>query len=64
VTIDVMSVDQALMTTRAVRRRLDLERPVDLDILFECIDIAEQAPCGGNQSSRRWIIIRDQERND
>jgi nitroreductase len=64
VTIDVMSVDQALMTTRAVRRRLDLERPVDLDILFECIDIAEQAPCGGNQSSRRWIIIRDQERKD
>ena len=59
--IDVTSVDHALMTTRAVRRRLDLERTVDQEILLECIDIAEQAPSGGNQGSRRWIIVQDQE---
>lgn len=59
--IDVESVDHALTTTRAVRLRLDLERPVDNDLLMECIDIAEQAPSGGNQGSRRWIVVRDPE---
>lgn len=58
--IDTASVDAALTTTRAVRKRLDLERPVDTDLLMECIDIAEQAPSGGNQGSRRWIIVTDQ----
>ncbi|MEM9515182.1 MAG: nitroreductase family protein [Actinomycetota bacterium] len=58
--IDVGAVDNALTTTRAVRLRLDLERPVSDDLIFECIDIAEQAPSGGNQGSRRWVIVRDQ----
>ncbi|MFT7646949.1 MAG: nitroreductase [Candidatus Poriferisodalaceae bacterium] len=62
--IDVTSVDTALATTRVVRRRLDLERPVDQQILMDCIDIAEQAPTGGNQGSRRWIIVRDQRTKD
>lgn len=62
--IDVASVDHALTTTRAVRRRLDLERPVDNQILLDCIDIAEQAPSGGNQGSRRWVIVRDQRVKD
>jgi nitroreductase len=57
--IDVASVDHALTTTRAVRLRLDLERDVDNQIIFDCIDIAEQAPSGGNQGSRRWIVVRD-----
>lgn len=55
--IDTASVDAALTTTRAVRKRLDLERPVDLDLIMECIDIAEQAPSGGNQGSRRWVVV-------
>jgi nitroreductase len=59
-TIDVTSVDEALTTTRAVRLRLDLERPVDHEIILDCIDVAEQAPSGGNQGSRRWIVVRDQ----
>ena len=58
-TIDIRAVDEALTTTRAVRLRLDLERPVDDDIILDCIDVAEQAPSGGNQGSRRWIIVRD-----
>ena len=57
--IDVTSVDHALSTTRAVRRRLDLERNVDDQIILDCIDVAEQAPTGGNLSSRRWMVIRD-----
>ncbi|MGI9621462.1 MAG: nitroreductase family protein, partial [Acidimicrobiales bacterium] len=60
-TIDVNSVDEALTTTRAVRLRLDLERDVDNDIIYDCIDIAEQAPSGGNQGSRRWVIVREPE---
>jgi nitroreductase len=56
---DLSSVDGVLTTTRAVRRRLDLERPVDLQLVYDCIDIAEQAPTGGNQGSRRWIVVRD-----
>ena len=58
-TIDTAAVDAALTTTRSVRLRLDLEREVDNQILLDCIDIAEQAPTGGNQGSRRWLIVRD-----
>jgi len=57
--IDVAAVDKALTTTRAVRRRLDLTKPVDNQIIYDCIDIAEQAPSGGNQGSRRWVVVRD-----
>jgi nitroreductase len=57
--IDVGAVDHALTTTRAVRRRLDLERTVDNQIILDCIDVAEQAPTGGNLSSRRWLVIRE-----
>ena len=55
------AVDEVLATTRAVRLRLDLEREVDDEIILDCIDLAEQAPTGGNQGSRRWIIVRDPE---
>ncbi len=57
--IDTASVDAALSTTRAVRFRLDLEREVDQQIILDCIDVAEQAPTGGNQGSRRWLVVRD-----
>lgn len=57
--IDPRHVDEVLATTRAVRRRLDLDRPVDNQLLLDCIDLAEQAPTGGNLGSRRWIIVRD-----
>ena len=59
-TFDVAQIDEVLATTRAVRRRLDLERPVDNQLLLDCVDLAEQAPTGGNLGSRRWIIVRDQ----
>jgi nitroreductase len=59
VAFDIAQVDEVLTTTRAVRRRLDLERPVDNQLLLDCIDVAEQAPTGANLSSRRWVIVRD-----
>src|SRR5205823_6143054 len=61
---DVAQIDEVLATTRAVRRRLDLERPVDNQLLLDCIDLAEQAPTGGNLGSRRWIIVREQRVKD
>lgn len=61
---DVAQIDEVLTTTRAVRRRLDLDRPVDTQVLLDCIDLAEQAPTGGNLSSRRWIIVREQHFKD
>ena len=57
-------VDHALMTTRGVRARLDLERDVADQTIIDCIDVAEQAPTGGNNGSRRWMIIRDQQTKD
>lgn len=57
----VEAVDAVLTTTRAVRLRLDLDRPVDDQIILDCIDIAEQAPTGANLGSRRWIVVRDPE---
>src|SRR5215213_5903198 len=62
--IDPRHGDEVLTTTRAVRRRLDLERPVDNQLLLDCIDLAEQAPTGGNLGSRRWLIVRDQSVKD
>ena len=55
----ISETDRLLSTTRSVRRRLDLEREVPEELLLDCIDLAEQAPTGGNQTSRRWLIIRD-----
>jgi nitroreductase len=57
--IDTPAVDAALTTTRAVRRRLDLDREVSEQVLVDCIDVAEQAPTGGNLGSRRWLVVRD-----
>ena len=56
---DSAAVDHVLRTTRSVRTRLDLDRPVSDESLFECIDLAEQALTGGNISSRRWMVVRD-----
>ena len=58
---DIEQTDNLLSTTRAVRRRLDLERDVPDDLIMRCIELAEQAPSGGDISSRRWIVIRDPE---
>ena len=61
---DLDQVDRLLTTTRAVRKRLDLKRDVSDELIFECIDLAEQAPTGGNDASRRWMVIRDQDTKD
>lgn len=56
---DLEQVDALLSTTRAVRKRLDLDRDVPNDVLLECLDLAVQAPTGSNRQGWRWMVIRD-----
>lgn len=49
--------DELLSTTRSVRKRLDLSTPVDLEVIRECIDVATQAPTGGNNQGWHWVIV-------
>jgi len=58
---DLEQTDALLNTTRAVRKRLDFERHVPDELILRCIELAEQAPSGGDISSRRWLVVRDQE---
>jgi nitroreductase len=50
---------ELLTTTRAVRRRLDLERPVSRDVLRRCVEIALQAPSGSNRWTLQFVIVTD-----
>jgi nitroreductase len=54
-----MTPDELLTTTRAVRRRLDLDRPVPLSLVEECLTIALQAPNGGNRQRWHWVVVTD-----
>ncbi|GLZ29815.1 oxidoreductase [Lentzea sp. NBRC 105346] len=56
-----MTPDELLTTTRTVRKRLDLDRPVDLEVVQDCLRIALQAPNGGNRQRWRWIVVADAE---
>jgi len=56
-----LTVDEVLSTTRAVRRRLDVTRPVPRAVLEECLELALQAPNGANRNEWRWIIVDDPE---
>jgi len=54
--------DELLTTTRAVRRRLDMSRPVPDDLVRECIEIAMQSPSGSNHMSMEFVVVRDSEK--
>jgi nitroreductase len=54
-----LSPDELLTTTRAVRKRLNLEKPVPITLVHECIEIALQAPTGGNTQSWQFMIVTD-----
>ena len=58
---DLSQTDKLLTTTRAVRKRLDLTRPVPRQLLRECIEVATQAPAGGNVQRWRWVVVDDPE---
>ncbi|NBU37424.1 MAG: nitroreductase, partial [Actinobacteria bacterium] len=54
-----LSADEVLKTTRSVRKRLDFDRPVEREIVEECLEIALQAPTGSNSQGWHWIIVED-----
>jgi len=51
--------DQLLTSTRSVRKRLDLERPVPLEVVREALEVALQAPSGSNTQGWHWIVLTD-----
>jgi nitroreductase len=59
IVLDIRSVDELLTTTRAVRKRLDLTRPVGRDVILECIRVAMQAPTASNAQDWRWLVVTD-----
>jgi nitroreductase len=61
VPIDVDNADLLLSTTRSVRKRLDFERPVEREVLLECLQVAVQAPTASNRQTWRWMVVTDPE---
>jgi nitroreductase len=54
-----LTPDELLSTTRAVRRRLDFDKPVEDAVLDECFALAQQAPSGGNRQPFHFVVVRD-----
>ena len=52
-----LSPDELLTTTRAVRRRLDLTKPVERRIIEECVRVAVQAPNAGNRQKIHFVVV-------
>lgn len=59
---DIDMTDQLLATTRAVRKRLDLQRDVPRTVIEECLELAIQAPTGSNSQTWRWLVVDDADR--
>lgn len=57
--IDQTAADVLLSTTRAVRKRLDLTKPVPRDVIVDCVRLSQQAPTGSNKQGWSWIIVED-----
>jgi nitroreductase len=56
---DLASIDEILTTTRSVRKRLDLTRPVEPEVIERCLEIATQAPTGSNSQRYHFIVVTD-----
>ena len=54
-----LNVDDALSTTRAVRKRLDFDKPVEPEVLQECLELAVQSPTGSNMQAWQWLVVTD-----
>jgi nitroreductase len=54
-----LSADELLTTTRSVRKRLDFARPVEAELIRECLEIAAQAPTGGNRQNWHFVVVTD-----
>jgi nitroreductase len=61
VTVLPLPPDELLTTTRSVRKRLDLTRPVPVELVRGCLEVALQAPTGGNRQGWHWLVVTDPE---
>ncbi|HEU5439565.1 MAG TPA: nitroreductase family protein [Ktedonobacterales bacterium] len=57
-----LTPDELLSTTRAVRKRLDFSRPVEPEVIRECLELAMQAPNGGNRQPWHFVVVTDAEK--
>src|SRR5258707_5421588 len=57
-----LSVDDVLTTTRSVRKRLDLQKPVPREVLLECLELALQAPTGSNAQGWQFVFVDEPEK--
>lgn len=57
---NAISADEVLRTTRAIRKRLDFDRPVPREVIRECLEIAVQAPTGSNRQNWHFVVITDE----
>ena len=57
-----LTLDELLTTTRAVRKRLDLSRPLEMNLIRECLEIAMQAPTGSNAQRAHFVVVTDAEK--
>ena len=54
-----LSPDELLTTTRAVRKRLDFDRPLPDEIIRECLAVAQQAPTASNRQNWHFMVVTD-----
>ena len=54
-----LNPDELLTTTRTVRKRLDLTRPVPEELVRDCLEVALQAPSGSNRQGWHWVVVTD-----
>jgi nitroreductase len=57
-----LTIDELLTTTRSVRKRLDLEKPVPREVVMECLELALQAPTGSNAQGWQFVFVDDDEK--
>ncbi len=57
-----LTPDELLTTTRSVRKRLDLTRPVEMELIRECLQLAIQAPTGSNRQNWHFVVVTDAEK--
>jgi nitroreductase len=57
-----LTPDELLSTTRAVRKRLDLSRPVEREVLEECLRLAQQAPTASYSENWHFVVVTDAEK--
>jgi len=59
-----LSIDELLTTTRAVRKRLDLARPVEPEVIRECLSLAVQAPTPGGMQNWHFVVVSDRSQRE